>query len=126
IGIPMDYAVIVAAVVVISFAATTMDTGVRLQRYVVQEIAELAGWRRIANNLTLAGIVAVVIPLGLALLPGGDDAGYAFGVLWQLFGTTNQLLAGLALSVIAVWITKRRANPIALLIPLVFLMGMTT
>src|SRR5690606_29999919 len=81
---------------------------------------------RIANNLTLAGIVAVVIPLGLALLPGGDDAGYAFGVLWQLFGTTNQLLAGLALSVIAVWITKRRANPIALLIPLVFLVGMTT
>ncbi|WP_051325778.1 carbon starvation CstA family protein [Glycomyces tenuis] len=126
IGIPMDYAVIFAAVVVISFAATTMDTGVRLQRYVVQEIAELAGWRRLANNLTLAGIIAVAVPLGLALLPGGDDAGYAFGVLWQLFGTTNQLLAGLALAVIAVWVTKRRANPTVLLVPLVFLVAMTT
>ncbi|WP_035736287.1 carbon starvation CstA family protein [Glycomyces arizonensis] len=126
IGIPMDYAVIFAAVVVISFAATTMDTGIRLQRYVVQEIAELAGWRRIANHLTLATAIAVAIPLVLALLPGGDDAGYAFGVLWQLFGTTNQLLAGLALAVIAVWVTKRRANPLALLVPLVFLVGMTT
>jgi carbon starvation protein len=125
-GIPLDVAAIFAAVVVISFAATTMDTGVRLQRYVVQEIAEMAGWRKVANHLTLATAVAVVIPLALALMPGGEDAGYAFGVLWQLFGTTNQLLAGLALAVIAVWVTKRRANPIAILVPLVFLVGMTT
>lgn len=125
-GIPLDVAAIFAAVVVISFAATTMDTGVRLQRYVVQEIAELAGWRWIAKRLTLVTAIAVAIPLGLALLPGGEDAGYAFGVLWQLFGTTNQLLAGLALAVIAVWVTKRRANPVAILVPLVFLVGMTT
>ncbi|WP_100444958.1 carbon starvation CstA family protein [Glycomyces xiaoerkulensis] len=125
-GIPMDYAVVFAAVVVISFAATTMDTGVRLQRYVVQEISHLAGWRRPANSLTAAGLIAVGVPLALALLPGGGDAGYAFGVLWQLFGTTNQLLAGLALAVIAVWVLKRRANPLAQLVPLVFLVGMTT
>nr|WP_265575429.1 carbon starvation protein A [Glycomyces albidus] len=124
-GIPLDVAAIFAAVVVISFAATTMDTGVRLQRYVVQEIAELAGWRRVADHLTLATAIAVAIPLALALMPGGEDAGYAFGVLWQLFGTTNQLLAGLALAVIAVWVTKRRSNPIAILVPLVFLVGMT-
>jgi carbon starvation protein len=124
-GIPFDLAVIFGAVVVISFAATTMDTGVRLQRYVVQEIAQMAGWQRLANNLTLAGLVAVAVPLALALMPGGEDAGYAFGVLWQLFGTTNQLLAGLALAVIAVWVTKRRANPIAILVPLVFLVSMT-
>jgi carbon starvation protein len=92
----------------------------------VQEIAEMAGWRKVANHLTLATAVAVAIPLALALMPGGEDAGYAFGVLWQLFGTTNQLLAGLALAVIAVWVTKRRANPIAILVPLVFLVGMTT
>ncbi|GAB4002375.1 carbon starvation protein A [Glycomyces albus] len=125
-GIPLDYAVIFAAVVVISFAATTMDTGVRLQRYVVQEIAQLAGWRRLAGNLTVAGLIAVAAPLALALIPGGGDAGYAFGVLWQLFGTTNQLLAGLALAVIAVWVLKRRANPLAMLAPLVFLVAMTS
>ncbi|MGY1711852.1 carbon starvation protein A [Geodermatophilus sp. SYSU D00758] len=125
-AIPLDLATIFAAVVVISFAATTMDTGVRLQRYVVQEIGELTGLRVLARNLTLATTVAVVIPLAMALLPGGGEAGYTFGVLWQLFGTTNQLTAGLALSVVAVWVTRRGRNPVAVLVPLVFLLVMTS
>ncbi|GAA3185668.1 carbon starvation protein A [Blastococcus jejuensis] len=125
-GIPLDIAGVFAAVVVISFAATTMDTGVRLQRYVIQEIGELLHVRVIARNLTVATTIAVVIPLVMALLPGGGEAGYTFGVLWQLFGTTNQLTAGLALAVIAVWVTHRGRNPVAVLVPLVFLLAMTT
>ncbi len=125
-GVPLDVGVIFAAVVVISFAATTMDTGVRLQRYVVQEIADIAGWTTLARNLTLAGMVAVVVPLAMALLPGGGEDGYTFGVLWQLFGTTNQLTAGLALAVVAVWLTKKGSNAIATLVPLVFLLVMTS
>jgi len=125
-GVPLDLAVIFAAVVVISFAATTMDTGVRLQRYIVQEIAEIAGWKKLSRNLTLAGLVAVLVPMGMALLPGGGEAGYTFGYLWQLFGTTNQLTAGLALAVVAVWVTQNNRNPIAAIVPLVFLLIMTT
>jgi carbon starvation protein len=125
-GVPLDLAVVFGAVVVISFAATTMDTGVRLQRYIVQEISELAGWRTGARNLTVAGLIAVAVPMAMALLPGGGEAGYTFGVLWQLFGTTNQLTAGLALTVVAVWVTKRGRNPVAVLIPLVFLLVMTS
>jgi len=124
-GIPLDLAVIFGAVVVISFAATTMDTGVRLQRYIVQEIAELAGFRLVARNLTVAGAIAVGVPLSLALLPGGGDRGYTFGVLWQLFGTTNQLTAGLALTVIAMWVLRRGRNPVAVLVPLAFVLVMT-
>jgi carbon starvation protein len=125
-AVPLDLATIFAAVVVISFAATTMDTGVRLQRYVIQEIGEITNVRPLARNLTLATAVAVLIPLGMALLPGGGEAGYTFGVLWQLFGTTNQLTAGLALSVIAVWVTRSGRNPTAVLIPLLFLLTMTS
>jgi carbon starvation protein len=126
IGIPLDLATIFAAVVVISFAATTMDTGVRLQRYVIQEIGELLSIRALSRNLSVATTIAVLIPLAMALLPGGGEAGYTFGVLWQLFGTTNQLTAGLALSVIAVWVTRSGRNPVAVLIPLAFLLVMTT
>ncbi len=126
IGLPMSYGVVFATVVVISFAATTMDTGVRLQRYVVQEIGDALHVRPLSRNITLATAVAVVIPLAMALLPGGGEKGYTFGVLWQLFGTTNQLTAGLALAVIAVWVTRRRRNPLAALVPLVFLLFMTT
>lgn len=126
IGIPVTYGVVFATVVVISFAATTMDTGVRLQRYVVQEIGDSLNVKPLARNITLATAVAVVIPLAMALLPGGGEKGFTFGVLWQLFGTTNQLTAGLALAVIAVWVTRKHRNPLAVLVPLVFLLFMTT
>lgn len=126
VGVPLEIGVIFAAVVVISFAATSLDTAVRLQRYVIQEIAEIAGWKKMARNLTWPGIIAVLLGMGLALMPGGeDDAGYAFGVLWQLFGTTNQLMAALALAVIAVWLMRLGRNPIAVMIPMVFVTIMT-
>lgn len=121
-GIPGGMGTVFASLVVISFAATSLDTAVRLQRYIVQEIAELAGVRPLARNLTAATVVAVVIPLVIALLPGD----FAFGTLWQLFGTTNQLTAGLALAVIAVWVTKKNRNPLAILVPWVFLVIMTS
>ncbi|MDV6013405.1 carbon starvation protein A [Haloechinothrix sp. LS1_15] len=121
-GVPVAIGTVFAAVVVISFAATSLDTAVRLQRYIVQEIAEMVGLRAVARNLTLATAVALSLPIILALLPGD----FAFGTLWQLFGTTNQLTAGLALAVIAVWVTRRRRNPIVILIPLVFLVTMTS
>lgn len=121
-GIPLNVGVIFAVVLVVSFAATTMDTGVRLQRYIVQEIAEIARFKLLARNLTLATLVATIVPFLLTRIPGD----FALGTLWQLFGTTNQLTAGLALSVIAVWVTKNRRNPVAVLIPLVFLLVMTS
>jgi carbon starvation protein len=102
-----------------------MDTGVRLQRYIVQEIATIIGWKTVARNLTLAGLIGIALPLFLALMPGSTDQGFAFGTLWRLFGTTNQLTAGLALAVIAVWVTRNRRNPAAALIPMAFLLVMT-
>ncbi|NED95795.1 carbon starvation protein A [Phytoactinopolyspora alkaliphila] len=125
-GVEFTLATVFAAVVVVSFAATTMDTGVRLQRYIVQEIATILNWKRLSRSLTAAGLIAVAVPLLLALMPGSDDRGFAFGTLWRLFGTTNQLTAGLALAVVAVWVTKRMRNPIAILAPMVFLLVMTT
>jgi len=117
---------IFAAVIVISFAATSLDTSVRLQRYVIQEVAEIAGRHRLNKNVMGATSVAVLLGIGMALLPGGGEKGYAFGRLWQLFGTTNQLMAGLALSVIGVWVIKQKRNPLAIVIPLVFLLTMTS
>jgi carbon starvation protein len=125
-GVPLTTGAIFAAVVVISFAATTMDTGVRLQRYIVQEIAELAGVRPLARNIWLATIVAVLVPFGMALVPGADERGFTFGRLWTLFGTTNQLTAGLALSVIAVWVIRRGRTSWPVIAPLVFLLAMTS
>jgi carbon starvation protein len=128
-GVPEAMGVIFAAVVVITFAGTTMDTGIRLQRYIIQEIGEISGIRPLTRNVTLTTTIGVLIPLGLALYPGGDrggEAGFVFGYLWRLFGTTNQLTAGLALTVVAIYVFTRNRNFIVQLVPLVFLLSMTT
>jgi carbon starvation protein CstA len=80
-----------------------------------------------ARNITIATGIAVLVPMGLALYPSdaGGESGFAFGYLWRLFGTTNQLTAGLALAVVAVWVFTRGRNPLAQIIPLVFLLTMT-
>ena len=124
-GIEFTLATAFAAVVVVSFAATTMDTGVRLQRYIVQEIATLVNWRWLSQRTLAATTVAVALPLALALIPSESDQGFAFGTLWRLFGTTNQLTAGLALTVIAVWLLRNKRNPLAIVIPAAFLLVMT-
>jgi carbon starvation protein len=126
IGVPIAYGTVFAAVVVVSFAATTLDTGLRLQRYIIQEIGEIVDSRTLSQNINLTTTLAVLFPLGLALAPaGGDGDTLAFGRLWTLFGTTNQLTAGLALAVIAVWVTKAGRNAMAQLVPLTFLLFMT-
>src|SRR5699024_9686065 len=63
-GVPVTFGTIFAALVVISFAATSLDTAVRLQRYIVQEIADLAGVRPLARSVSGATLIAVLIPLG--------------------------------------------------------------
>ena len=125
IGIPISYGTVFAAVVVVSFAATTLDTGVRLQRYIIQEIGEIIGNGQLSRNLNLSTTLAVLLPLGLALAPAGENDTLAFGRLWTLFGTTNQLTAGLALAVVAVWVTKGGRSAMAQIVPLTFLLFMT-
>jgi len=136
-GVPLDIGRVFAAVVVISFAATTMDTGVRLPRYIIAElgalIPEKAGpvggvVRKVGGSVTAATAAAVVIPFALAVAParGESTAGFAFGDLWRIFGTTNQLTAGLALAVIATYVARQGRNPMAQLVPLAFLLVMTT
>jgi carbon starvation protein len=134
-GVPTDIGTVFAAVVVISFAATTMDTGVRLQRYILQELGDMVGatqagiggaFRKVTRNLSAVTALACIVPLALAVAPGGGEQGLAFGRLWTLFGTTNQLTAGLALAVIAVYVTRTGRNAMAQIIPLTFLLIMTT
>jgi carbon starvation protein len=122
IGIPHQVAVIFAAVVVISFAATTMDTGVRLQRYIVSELGAEYGIA-IARNRWVATLVAVASCAVLAL---GIDRGAGGMRLWPLFGTTNQLTGALSLLVLTLFLLKLKRPIWVTVIPLAFLLFMTT
>jgi len=49
----------------------------------------------------------------------------AWKVMWPLFGTTNQLLAGLVLLIISVYLLKSRKNIYYTLIPCIFMVAMS-
>jgi carbon starvation protein len=122
IGIPHSVATIFAAVVVISFAATTLDTSVRLQRYIIAELGAEYGLKAIQNRW-IATTIAVV---SCGLLALGLDRGAGGMRLWPLFGTTNQLLAGLSLLILTLFLLRLRRPIWITVIPMGFLLFMTT
>ncbi len=122
IGIPHNIAVVIMAVFVASFAATTLDTATRLQRYIVAEIGLAVNIQAIAKKHP-ATAIAVITALALSFSTGASGKG---GLkLWPLFGTTNQLLASLALLVITIYLARKKAPVIYTVIPMIFIIIMT-
>lgn len=121
-GIPPEFAVGIVGVIVVSFAMTTIDTATRLQRYV---IGEIGGNYNISclKNRYIGGAVAVLTALALAFVrqePGGA-IGQGGMILWPVFGTTNQLLAALALLVITLYLVQTKKPVIYTAIPLIIM-----
>jgi carbon starvation protein len=147
IGISQTLAITIMGVFVASFAATTLDSATRLQRYVIAELAgasELAGTavedqqplapnvgpiRRLIINRFGATTLAVLTGLALALSDapsvGFANAGLGGLALWPIFGATNQLLAALALLVITVWLVKSKRPAWITALPMLFMLTIT-
>lgn len=119
-GIPQGLSATVLATMAVLFAATTMDTGVRLMRYVVQEIGQTA---RIRLNVWTSTAVAVVIAAALTFSQGADGSGGM--LIWPLFGTTNQLLAALTLGIITVMLIRKRRPSLPVLLPMALVLVMS-
>ena len=119
-GTPLsrEFAQTLLAVMAVLFAGTTMDTGVRLQRYIVQEVGTTYKIPTLQNGY-IATFVAVAFCLALAFGAGGRD-GQGGMIIWPLFGTTNQLLAGLTLLVLSIMLVKLKRRYIFTLVPMVF------
>jgi carbon starvation protein len=122
IGLEAGLAQTLLAVMGILFAATTMDAGVRLQRFIIQEFGEIYEIP-ILRGRGVSTIVAVGTCLLLAVGAGGGGGGGL--IIWPLFGTSNQLLAGLTLMVITVYLLKLKRPIWVTAIPLTFLLAMT-
>ena len=120
-GIPHKITMTIMGVFVASFAATTLDTATRLQRYIVAELGTSIGVPAVSGKHP-ATIIAVGTALFLAFFNG---TGKGALTLWPLFGATNQLLAGLALLVITVYLARKKVAIIYTFIPMVFMIFMT-
>lgn len=136
-GIGREASLALMGVLVASFAATTLDTACRLQRYVIQELARALKEKTICGNSLMlapfsnkhgATIFAVILAAGVAMLPVGgqpfvwDSAGKGGLLLWPLFGATNQLLGGLAFLVITFYLWRRKLPILFALIPMIFML----
>jgi len=119
-GIPFSLTETLLATMVVLFAGTTMDSGVRLQRYIIQEWGEIYNIP-ILNNGILATLVAVVCCLLLAFGAGGASGSGGL-IIWPLFGSTNQILAGLTLLVISVMLIKMGRPVRYTLLPMIFIL----
>ncbi len=111
IGIPRELGFSFGLLALSTFILTTLDTATRLGRYIFEEFFALkAGPARYAATLA-----TLVLPTVFALVSLKDAQGApipAWKAIWPVFGATNQLLAGLTLLVLAVWLrrTKRKTG----------------
>jgi carbon starvation protein len=118
-GVPEEAARTLIAVVVVSFALTTLDSATRLLRFNIEEIGQTLRVRPLGNRYLSSTVAAAAIAFFAFYEIDGKAAGLA---LWQLFGSTNQLLAGLALLVVALYLIQRRRRSLPYLIPMLFMM----
>ena len=122
-GLNNEVAATLLTVMAALFAGTTMDTGLRLQRYIFQEWGEIYNqeWMRKPFPATALAVISCLV---LAFGAGGADGSGGL-LIWPLFGTTNQLLAGLTLLVVTVMLVRRGRPTLFTLLPLIFLLVMT-
>ena len=127
-GIPASMANTLMAVLVISFAATTLDTATRIQRFILKEFG-LAMKIKLLTNRYVATVIAIVPAILLAFWnisdPGSGATRQAGWVLWPLFGASNQMLAALTLMVLTLYYWQKKKPILPLLIPMVFIMVVT-
>ncbi|MCZ6864070.1 MAG: carbon starvation protein A [Candidatus Dadabacteria bacterium] len=124
--IPTLFGDTLISVIVISFAATSLDTAARVQRLILGELGTAYEIKPLKNRY-VGALLAVVPALLLALLAEAPGKGLGSGgfLLWPLFGATNQLVAGLTLLIATIYLWKTGRPVIYTLIPMVFLIVMT-
>ncbi|MDO5768860.1 MAG: carbon starvation protein A [Psychrobacter sp.] len=123
VGIDMVLSQTMLTVMAALFAGTTMDTGVRLQRYIFQEFGDIYNLPALRKG-SVATLLAVGTCLLLAFGAGGLD-GSGGMIIWPLFGTTNQLMAALTLMIVTVILLRNGKTVWYTLAPLVFLLIMS-
>ncbi|MCI9349779.1 MAG: carbon starvation protein A [Oscillibacter sp.] len=110
-----------------AFCLTSLDTATRLARFMFQEFwldgskgetpENVTGYKKVLSNPYVATLITVV--LGVLLGLNGYEK------IWALFGSANQLLAGLGLLAVATWLGNIGKNNKMFLFPMGFMLIVT-
>ncbi len=106
-GIPLFIGITFGVLMLNAFILTTLDTTVRLARYIVQE--SIGTKIKLFNNRYIAAAMGLILAYMLTI--GGN-----WKTIWPVFGASNQLVASLALFVVtAYWFAFRRPRKFTLI-----------
>ncbi len=113
----LPFAITFGAMAFSTFVFDTLDVGMRLGRYLVQELIGVPG--RLGAIIGTLATVALPFFLIFYAKPG------SWVEFWTLFGASNQLLAALTLLSITAWLYKARKRIAFTLIPMLFVLAIT-
>jgi carbon starvation protein len=100
-----------------TFVFDTIDVATRLGRYILQE---LFSWKS-KMGAAVATLLTLSIPV-MAIFMAQEGSWIEF---WTLFGAANQLLAGLTLLCITVWLIRSGRSFLFTLVPMAFVLVVT-
>jgi carbon starvation protein len=120
IGISLAFGTVIGILIVEGFLITTLDSAVRLNRYLLEEL-----WSSIFENpppfmrkFWFNSGISVVLMLVIAWTN-------SYKHIWPLFGSTNQLLAALTLIAVSVWLHRAKRSTWFTIIPAVIMVVTT-
>lgn len=119
-GLPANVAATIVAVLVISFAATSLDTALRIQRLILAEIGDIFRVPALKNRWLGGGIAC-----GSVLVLIYADKAQGAKSLWPVFGATNQVLAAITLLLCALYLRRMKRAAWPFLAPALFVMSIT-
>jgi carbon starvation protein len=119
-GISPVYGTVFGILLVEGFVVTTLDTAVRLNRYLFEELWQVIfkDVPKIMKSYLFNALLCVILMYLLAY-------NNAFLVIWPAFGSANQLLASLALIAVSVWLVNKGMNAVFTVLPAIFMMVTT-
>lgn len=125
-GIPRAAGATFGLLALSAFLLTTLDTCTRLGRYVFQELFALDNTEAASRWLsTLATLTLPSVLLFITLTDAAGNPVAAWQAIWPVFGATNQLLAGLALLAVTVWLKRTGRGYLYAALPMAFMVAVT-